>query len=132
MSAWFSGGVMEFVLLLLCCPNRNFFPWEIRVAFPEESQLRQSRATLPELMTSLVSAVFLCDHTTRCKAYSFTTDGFGIFNVWTNLGVCLTHEGGSGANKSAQVDSEEQKKLLLTLPRQGIEPQGLGICIPAH
>ena len=34
--------------------------------FPKESQLRQSRATQPYLMTSLVCAVFnfVCDHTT--------------------------------------------------------------------
>ena len=26
-------------------------------------------------------AVFLCDHSTGCKTYSFTTDGYGVFNV---------------------------------------------------
>ena len=34
----------------------------------------------------------LCDHTTGCGASSFTTDGYGIFNV-RNLGACRTHEG---------------------------------------
>ena len=56
----------------------------------------------PTLITSLVCAAFLCDHTTGCKAYSFTTDGYGIFNVRTNLGAYRSHEGGSGTNKSAQ------------------------------
>ena len=38
--------VCVFVCVLqLYCPTR-IFPWEIRVAFPMESQLRQSRATL--------------------------------------------------------------------------------------
>ena len=32
----------------------EFFPWEVRAAFPEKSQLQQSHATQPELMTSLV------------------------------------------------------------------------------
>ena len=39
---------------------------------------------------------------TGCEAYSFTTDGYRIFNVRTNLGGCRTHQGGSGTNKSAQ------------------------------
>ena len=33
-------------------------------------------------------AVFLCDPTTGCEAYSFTRDGYGIFNVRTNLSAC--------------------------------------------
>ena len=51
-------------------------------------------------MTSTVYEEFLCDHTTGCEAYSFTTDGYGIFNVHINLGACRMHEVGSG--KSAQ------------------------------
>ena len=50
---------------------------------------RQSRH--PTLIISLVYAVFLCDHTTDCEAYSFTTYGYGIFNVdsmlYTRRGV---------------------------------------------
>ena len=74
------------------------------VTFPKGSQLQQSRATQPYLITSLVYAVFFCDHTSSCEAYSFTTDGYicGIFNVPTHLGVCHTHKGGSSTNKSAQ------------------------------
>ena len=62
--------------------------------FLEESQLRQSRATQPDLIPSLVHAVFVCDHTTDCGDFFFTTDGYGIFNVRKNLGACRTHEGG--------------------------------------
>ena len=48
-------------------------------------------------------AVFSCFHSTGCEAYSFTTDGYGIFNVRKNLGACRTHGGGSeGTSKSAQ------------------------------
>ena len=74
-----------FCCFLLCCPNWNFphgthtdmtfavdwaltpiiylsIPWEIRVAFPKESQLRVRRATQPQLIT-IVYAVYLChDH----------------------------------------------------------------------
>ena len=57
---------------ILCCPNGIFPPWEIRVAFPVESQLRQSRATQPEIITSLVYAILCVTmHTTGCEVYSF-------------------------------------------------------------
>ena len=59
--------------------------------------------------------MFSCFNTTGCEAYSFTTDGYGIFSVLTNLRACRTHEGegggsggeggrggGSDTNKSAQ------------------------------
>ena len=75
-------------------------------------------------------AVFLCFYTTGCEAYSFTdTDGYGIFNMRTNWDACRTHEGGSGTKKNAQlrVDSEGTEKLVLTLPRQGIEPRVFGL-----
>ena len=39
----------------------------------------------------------MCDHTPGYDAYSFTTDGDGIFNVCTNLSSCHTHEVGSGS-----------------------------------
>ena len=45
-------------------------------------------SVFPLAWVNLVYAVFLCDHTTGCEAYSFMTDGYGIFNVRTNLGAC--------------------------------------------
>ena len=58
-----------------------------------------SPATQPYLITSLVYAAFLCDHITGCEAYSFTTDGYGIFNVSTKLmWVRAVHERLSGAS----------------------------------
>ena len=35
---------------------------------------------------NLVHAVVLCDPITGCEAYSFTTDGYGIFNVQHTFG----------------------------------------------
>ena len=52
--------------------------------------------------------------------FFLTTDGYGIFNVRTNLGACHTHEGRSDTNKSAQ---ELTEKLFLMLPHQGIDPR---------
>ena len=40
--------------------------------------------------------MFSCFHTTNCEADSFTTDGYGIFKVRTNVGACRTHEGVAG------------------------------------
>ena len=54
--------------------------------------------TLPNhnYFTSFVYAVLLCDHTNGCEAYSFTTDGYGIFIVRTHFCLCRTHERGGG------------------------------------
>ena len=38
-----------------------------------------------QLFPPCVQYVFSCFDTTGCEAYSFTTDGYGIFNVHTNL-----------------------------------------------
>ena len=85
------------------------------------------------LIIGQVYAVFLCDHTTGCEAYSFTTDGYGIFNMRTNLGAYSTHEGGDQAQTSLQKSwLGGTEKLYLTLPRQGIKIQGLRIWILTH
>ena len=47
-------------------------------------------------------SVLSCFHTTGCEPYSFTTAGYGIFNLRTNFDACRTHEGGSGTNKAEQ------------------------------
>ena len=58
------------------------------------------------------------------EAYSFTTDGYGLFNLYTILGACCTHTKGGSRHKQVctRVDSERQNKLFFILPRQGIEP----------
>ena len=57
------------------------------------------------------SAVFSCFYTTGCDAYSFTTDGYGIVNVRTNLGAVHT-KGGSGTNKSARDELTRRYRKL--------------------
>ena len=73
---------------------------------------RGKRAATVRRFQALFSlcTMFSCFHTNACEAYSFTTNGYGIFiNVRTNLAACHTHEGGggvgegrSGTSKSAQ------------------------------
>ena len=65
-------------------------------------------------MTSLVYAVLVCeytkdliykvfDYTTGCEAYSFTTDGYGIFNAGAHKSGCAPYvRRESDINKSAQ------------------------------
>ena len=78
-------------------------------------------------MHFFLCAVFSYFRTTGCEAYFFfTTDGYGIFNVITNLGVCRTHKWGYCTNTSAQELTRRDRKLFLTLPGQGIEPGVLG------
>ena len=61
-------------------------------------------------------------HIAGCEAYYFTTVGYGIFNVRTNVDARRTHEGGSGTNKSAHGLTRRDRKtfLLLTLSLQGL------------
>ena len=73
-----------------CMENLGCFPQRKQAAI-----VQRYPAFLP------VCSVFVLP-TTSCEAYSFTTDGYVIFNVHTNLGARHTHEGGSGTNKSAQ------------------------------
>ena len=74
---------------------------------------------------SFLCAVFSCFDTTDCEAYCLTTDGFGIFNVRTNLGTCHTHEGGSDTSKSAEeLTRRDRKTLFLTpYPARGSNPR---------
>ena len=71
-------------------------------------------------MTSLVCAVFVCDRTLLgCESFSFTADGYGIFNVRTHLG------GKSGTNKSAQVLTRRDRITAPHAAPAGDRTQGL-------
>ena len=67
-------------------------------------------------------------YTTDCEAYSFTTDGYEIFNMHTHLGACHTYEVGSGTDKSAQEltrmdkKEKEEKSCLSSNPTRGSNP----------
>ena len=68
------------------------------LSLPKESG---HSTALPNFLLVFLGVVFSLSHTTGCEAYSFTADGYGIFNVRTNLGPCRTHEEGR-----TRVDSE--------------------------
>ena len=78
--------------------------------------LQGKRAAILRLYPAgfFMRAAVSCLHTTGCEAYSFTTDGYGIFNVRTciyYLGVCRVHtkEGQAYKQVCTRVDSEGQK-----------------------
>ena len=89
-----------FLLFLYSVVPMGFFPMGNSGCFPQGNSgcFPQGKpgatVELPNLnqITSPVYAVLLCDHTTSCEAYSFTTDGYGIFNVRTILGAYHTHK----------------------------------------
>ena len=75
---------------------------KIQAAFPGGGGKVSSHSTAA---TQLVFLSPVCSVFRVSKPQSvrlFTTDGYGIFNVRTNLGACRTHEVGSDTNKSAQ------------------------------
>ena len=76
---------------------------------------------------SLLCAEVSCLHTTGTEAYSFTTDGYGIFNVRANMGACRTHEGGSGTNKPAHELIRRDRKTVANPAPPGDRTQGLRI-----
>ena len=90
----------------------------------EKGRSHTYSAALPTFFCgSSCVAVFLCFYATDCEAYSYATDGYGIFNVRTTLGACRTtrtslHKSGLGRTETT---------LFFTLFRQGIEPWVLGL-----
>ena len=67
---------------------------------------------------------------TGCETYTFTTDLYGIFDVYTYLGACCTHEVGSGTNKSAQELTWRDRKTVPHPAPPGDRTQGHRIIIP--
>ena len=84
--------------------------WEIRGAFPGEIEQPYSTAqpTPPPPPPPPPPCVqcFFCFHTTDCEAYSFTTDGYEIFNVRTHVGACCIHTKGGEAQTSLHKQSK--------------------------
>ena len=82
------------------------------------------------LIPEPVYAVLLCDRTTGCEAYSFTTDGYGIFNVRTPFG-CVSYVYTRRRIRHTQVctrvDSERQTNCSSPCPA---EPMVFGVCVP--
>ena len=64
-----------------CIVPKEFLLWEIRVAFPRESQLRQSHATQPIVHAGCLSVSIIR------RTLTWTTD-YGIFTVHTDVNVC--------------------------------------------
>ena len=81
---------------------------EIRAAFPGESE-HYGVQRFPAFGLFFRCAVFSCFHSTFCEACSFTTDGYGIFTVRTNVGVPYTQRGFRHKQVCTRVDSGGHK-----------------------
>ena len=69
------------------------------------------------------SSVCTIDVWPGCKAYCFTADGYGIFNVRIHLGTYRPHEGGLGTNKFAQeLTRRERRNCPSPYPARGSNP----------
>ena len=103
-----------------CTDNSGCLPWGKR-----EGTVRRYPAGF-----CFPCAVFMCFRTSGCEAYSFTTDGYGIFNVRTHLGACRTHEEGSDTNKPAQELTRREKRTVPHPAQPGDRTQGFQVWIP--
>ena len=95
-----------------CIVPIRFIPWEIRIAFPGESQLRQSRATQPTVHAGCFRVSII--HRTLTWTTGSLTCAQMLMHAIAHGGV-RTHV----RESALKVDSGRIKK---SLPRQGIEP----------
>ena len=96
-----------FVCLLfqLSLSQWEFFPAEIRVTFPEESQLRQSRATQPELTWCM--QYFCVTIPPAVRPTLLRQMDMGSLTCAQNWVLAVHTKGGPGACKQAtELDSE--------------------------
>ena len=103
-----------------CTGNSGYYPRGMRAAI-----VRRYPASFFPLC-----AEFVCFRTTGCEDYSFTTDGYRIFNVRTHVGAFRIHEGESGTNKSAQEWTRRNRKTVYHPAPPGDRTQILRIRIP--
>ena len=114
----------NFLLPMQCTGNLGCFPRWKRAAIV--------RCYPAFFLLFFLYAVFLCFHTTGYESYPFTTDGYGIFNVRTNLVAWRTLEGWSGTNKCAQELTLRDRKAVPQPAPPGDLTQGLRIWILTH
>ena len=98
-----------FIFTTVFCPG-EFLPWECRVPFPGERQLRQSRATQPS-----VNAEYLCFRNSPNSDMDYR-----IFNVHKHVNACDCTRGCTDtvSVSSLKVDCGEKNPL----PHRRIEP----------
>ena len=98
------------LLFYNCMASMEFLPWEIWVAFPIESQLPQSHATQPNVLSGCFSVSIIQ------WTLTWTT---GCFNVCTDVSAC-EHMGVYGHHKRVCTENLLWEKN--PLPHLGIEP----------
>ena len=80
----------------------RFLPRKIRVAFPGESQLRQSRATQPTVHAGCSSVSIV--HRTL-------TGDYGIFNVRTDVNACDCTRGCTDTVRESALKVDSGRKI---------------------
>ena len=101
---------LDQIIVLSQCNARD-----ILAAFSGKSEQPYIGRLYPAFFCFFLFSFFLCVQLFRVSippAYTLMKDGYGVFNVSTNLDACRTHEGWSGTSKS-------------DLLRQGIEACGV-------
>ena len=112
-----------------------FFPQcnarEIGLLF--QGKASSHSTALPSFFLFFLCVVHWCLHTTGCEAYSFMTDGYGIFNTCANLGACCTHEDMGGGGGQAQTSLRkswlrgiEKNNCPSPCPTRGSKPKVFG------
>ena len=93
-----------------CIVPKEFLLWEIRVAFPRESQLRQSHATQPIVHAGCLSVSII--H----RTLTWTTD-YGIFNAHTDVNVCHCTWACTDTVKESALKVDSERKFTFVAPR---------------
>ena len=83
-----------------------FLPWEIRVAFPGESQLRQNRATQPRVHAGCFSVSII---------HRFLDIDYGILIVCTDVNACDCARGCTDTVRESALKADSQLHPHLSL-----------------
>ena len=90
-----------FIFTTVFCPG-EFLPWECRVPFPGERQLRQSRATQPS-----VNAEYLCFRNSPNSDMDYR-----IFNVHKHVNACDCTRGCTDTVRESVLKVDSGRKIL--------------------
>ena len=89
----------------------GFLPWEIQVAFPGESQLRQSLATQPTTHAGCLTVSIIHRTLTRTNNPLNSDMDYRIFIVRTDVHACDCTRGCTDTEREAALKVDSGKKI---------------------